>query len=188
MRILVVDADAGKSAKVVDTLGARGHEVVTCFPNDDRMCVGARDSSQCPVESLGCDVTVVFRDPAAAPQLREMGAICASRRHVPLIDSASTGGDIVSAVEGFDTGSRPRLVDLVERRLADLPVVVRLGRVPTVSVRHVGDGLTMTIDLPPGISRDEEDSIVTWAARALRENDPYSLTADVVVHGRRRLA
>ena len=188
MRILLVEADAGRSATVVDELEARGHEVVTCFPDDDRACVGAHDSAKCPVESLGCDVTVVVRDPMASPQLREMGAICAGRRHVPLVDSATRGGDIVAIVEGYDTGSRPRLVEAVERRLADLPVVKRLGRVPTVSVRHAGDGLTLTIDLPPGLSRDEDDSIVTWAARALRESDPYSLTADVVVHGRRRHA
>ena len=44
----------------------------------------------------------------------------------------------------------------------------------------------MTLDLPQGLTRPEEESVVTWAVRALRESDPHTLTADIVVHGRNR--
>jgi hypothetical protein len=42
----------------------------------------------------------------------------------------------------------------------------------------------MNITLPPGATPAEEESIVTWAVRCLREQDPYALTADVSVDGR----
>jgi hypothetical protein len=55
---------------------------------------------------------------------------------------------------------------------------------PTIAVRHQGSQLLLNITLPPGASSVEEESIVTWAVRCLREQDPYSLTADVSVQGR----
>jgi hypothetical protein len=84
----------------------------------------------------------------------------------------------------FDTGARPGLVTAIEARLATLPAVLRLGQLPTIAVRHVGARLLMNITLPPGATPAEEESIVTWAVRCLREQDPHALTADVSVEGR----
>ena len=39
-------------------------------------------------------------------------------------------------------------------------------------------------DFGPCASAVEEESIVTWAVRCLREQDPHSSTADVSVQGR----
>ena len=175
MRILLVDGDKSEGVVLAGQLSERGHDVVRCFPLEGHaLCVGASDSSKCPVESLGCDVALVVRDAEVEPGLREMGAICAIRRHIPIIE----------AVEDFDTGARPGLVTAIEARLATLPAVIRLGQLPTIAVRHVGSRLLMNITLPPGATPAEEESIVTWAVRCLREQDPYALTADVSVDGR----
>jgi hypothetical protein len=125
-----------------------------------------------------------------------MGAVCAIRRHIPVIEacaeskspfarwSTPSGTAVVEAVEEFDTGARPGLVTAIETRLATLPAVIRLGKMPTIAVRHQGSQVLLNITLPPGASSIEEESIVTWAVRCLREQDPYSLTADVSVQGR----
>lgn len=197
MRILLVDGDESEGIVLAGQLGERGHEVVRCFPLEGQaLCVGASDSSQCPVESLGCDVALLVRDAESEPGLREMGAVCAIRRHIPVIEafaeskspfaswSTPAGTAVVEAVEEFDTGARPGLVTAIEARLATLPAVIRLGKMPTIAVRHQGSQLLLNITLPPGASAIEEESIVTWAVRCLREQDPHSLTADVSIHGR----
>ena len=195
MRILLVDGDRSEASVLAGQLGERGHEVVRCFPDGDgSLCVGVDHPESCPVESLGCDVALVVREASARPALREMGAICAVRRHIPLIEacansdspfsgwSTPTGTAIVEAVEDFDSGFRPSLVAAVESKLAGLPAVERLGRVPTVAVRRKDSALQLSITLPAEASRTDEESIVTWAVRALREADPHSLSADVTIH------
>lgn len=197
MRILLVDGDRSEGAVLAGQLGERGHDVVRCFPPEGHsVCVGAADPAQCPVESLGCDVALVVRDPGTDPGLREMGAVCAIRRHIPLVEacpdgdspfaewSTPTGTAVVEAVEDFDSGVRPGLVAAVEERLASLPAVIRLGRMPTVAIRRQGTRLLMSLTLPPDASRADEETIITWAVRALRELDPHALTADVTTQRR----
>jgi hypothetical protein len=195
MKILMIDSDRREGSVLAEQFRARGHEVVRCFPHpSDGVCVGVHSSHQCPVESLGCDVALVVRDVDRPPHLQEMGAVCAVRRHIPLIEAyghgdgpfadwaTPTGTAVIEAVEEHDSGLRPRLVEAVERALADLPAVARLGRLPTVAVRKQGDRLGVTIDLPAGVKPADEDAIVTWAVRAVREHDPHTSTADAVVH------
>ena len=43
---------------------------------------------------------------------------------------------------------------------------------------------TVNRDFGPCAGAVEEESIVTWAVRCLREQDPHSSTADVSVQGR----
>ena len=197
MRILLVDGDQSEGVVLAGQLGERGHEVVRCFPPEGHtLCIGASDSSKCPVESLGCDVALIVRDAETEPGLREMGAVCAIRRHIPVIEacaeakspfatwSTPAGTAVIEAVEVFDTGARPGLVSAIEARLATLPAVIRLGKIPTIAVRHKDSRLLLNITLPPGVTQAEEESIITWAVRCLREKDPYSSTADVSVQGR----
>ena len=197
MRILLVDGDRSEGVVLAGQLGERGHDVVRCFPPEGHsLCVGAKDASMCPVESLGCDIALVVRDAETELGLREMGAVCAIRRHIPVIEayaeskspfadwSTPAGTAVIEAVEDFDTGARPSLVTAIESRLATLPAVIRLGKLPTIAVRQKGSQLLLSITLPPGANAAEEESIVTWAVRCLRENDPHALTADVSVHGR----
>ena len=75
MRILLVDGDQSEGVVLAGQLGERGHEVVRCFPPEGHtLCIGASDSSKCPVESLGCDVALIVCDAETEPGLREMGA------------------------------------------------------------------------------------------------------------------
>lgn len=194
MRILLVDGDRSEASVLAGQLGERGHEVVRCFPEHGMgLCIGVEHPENCPVESLGCDVALVVREPSEDPTLREMGAICAVRRHIPLVEarpdpespysawSTPTGTAVVEAVEDFDSGFRPGLVAAVERKLAAVPAVRRMGHIPTVAVRRIGSAVHLSLTLPAEASRTDEESIVTWAVRALREADPHSATADVTI-------
>lgn len=197
MKILLVDSDRCEGAVLAGEFQQRGHDVVRCFPEAEAsVCVGAREPERCPVDSLGCDVAVLVREPSSSPRLSDMGAVCAIRRHIPVVEAygqasspfsqwaTPTGTAVVEAVEEFDAGLRPRLVQAVEEALQSLPVVTRLGRVPRVAVRAHDGRVSLTIELPDEISPVEEDAIVTWAVRAIREQDPFSATTDVMVTGR----
>ena len=194
MRILLVDGEQVEAATLAGQLGARGHQIVRCFPETGSgLCAGVENPECCPVESLGCDVALVVRDSDRDATLREMGAICAVRRHIPLVEASpvpsspfagwatASGTNVVEAVEEFDSGSRPTLVAAVESKLAVLPAIERLGRIPTVAVRQLGASLHLSISLPPEATRADENSIVTWAVRGLREADPHARTADVTI-------
>lgn len=199
MKILLIDGDRCEGAVLADEFRTRGHEVTRCFSDPtDGVCVGVHSPHECPVESLGCDVALVVRDAEQPPQLQEMGAVCAVRRHIPLIEAyghavspfaewaTPTGTAVVEAVEEHDSGLRPRLVEAVEHALADLPLIRRLGRLPTVAVRRHDDRLTVTIDMPEGLSAADEDAIVNWAVRAVRAHDPHTASADAVIRRGRR--
>ena len=85
-------------------------------------------------------------------------------------------------MEDFDSGFRPSLVAAVESKLAGIPAVERLGKIPMVAVRRNGAALQLSITLPSEASRVDEESIMTWAVRALREADPHTSSADVTIH------
>ena len=118
---------------------------------------------------------------------------CAVCRHIPLNEACGhgdgafadratpTGTAVIEVVEEQDTSPRHRLVDAVDRALADLPLEVRSVRVPTAAVRNHGDRLGVSIDMPAGLSAADEDAIVTWAVRAVREHDLHTSTADAVI-------
>ncbi len=114
--VLVVEADRGVAAEAVRALEAAGHNVLRCrrpggaeFP-----CFGVVDPRGCPFERAAIAVALTMRrHPRPKPTLREIGAICALRRRIPLVVAGRVafnpfeeyacevvdGEDVVSACE-----------------------------------------------------------------------------------------
>ena len=92
MRVLVV----GTMPRVVDetarTLGAAGHSVVRCHEGAHAFpCVGLEPGRACPIDEGPVDVVVAARDRAwPRPSPFEDGAVCALRRHVPMVVTGPT--------------------------------------------------------------------------------------------------
>lgn len=194
MRVLLVDGDHVEGDVVAGQLTERGHEVVRCFgPDDTHLCRGVALHEECPVEGQGVDVAVLVREQGREPLLREMGAVCALRHRIPVVEAYAhgdppfdgwatpTGSAVVEAVEEVATDELRGHESAVETVLVNVPAVVRLGHLPLVQVeRHVGR-LLLTITVPEDMSSDDTNSIVTWGVRALRDYDPYASVIDVVI-------
>jgi hypothetical protein len=175
-------------------LTERGHEVVRCFgPDDTHLCRGVALHEECPVDSQSVDVAVLVREPGREPLLREMGAVCAIRHRIPVVEAHShgeppfdgwatpTGSGVVEAVEEVVADELRGHELAVETVLVTVPAVVRLGHLPAVRVERQVSRLLLTITVPEGMTSDDTNSIVTWGVRALRDYDPYASVIDVVV-------
>ena len=195
MRVLLVDGDHKEGDLVAAQLAERGHDVVRCFDETDKhLCRGVHDLDACPLEGDGVDVTVLIRDQNRPPQLREMGAVCSIRHRVPVVEAyahdeapfvgyVTQGGTaVVEAVEEAGVPDRPGHEAAIEARLATVPAVARLGKMPGVDVTKDLKRLVVTLDLPTEVSKADVQSVVTWAVQAVRDYDPYTPVVDVVVH------
>lgn len=168
--------------------------MVRCFGADDtHLCRGAALREECPVDSGAVDVALLVRSADHTPLLREMGAVCALRRRLPVVEAhdraeppfsgwvTTSGDDVAEAVETAAAGDLRGHKAAVEAGLVDVPAVVSAGAVPGVTVRREVDRLLMTLTVPAAMSEADRTSVTTWAVRALRDYDPYALVCDVVV-------
>lgn len=88
MRVLVVGTLPGSIERAANELSAAGHEVVRCHAEDDPPfpCFALQDGQRCPLEGDPVDVVLAARNrPWPRPTRLEDGALCAIRRHVPLV-------------------------------------------------------------------------------------------------------
>lgn len=196
MRILVTETHAEAAMPAVRQLTAAGHEVVRCrddaapaFPCEG-LAVGA-----CPVEA-GVDVALTVRvGPPPQPTPREDGAVCALRRHVPLVVSAPEApnpfadwatvcidgtGDVVAACEAAAVADVSSLSEValaeVRRALALRGYDVDAARVSTVrSARAVKVDVTM----PEAVDAAEADAIAVAVADVVRSVEPTIAVIDV---------
>jgi hypothetical protein len=107
MRILLVDGDRSEASVLAGQLGERGHE--GCFPDEgNSLGVGVDDPENRPVKSLGCGVTLAVREPSEQLSLREMGAMCAVRRHIRLVEACPNSD---SSFSGWSTPTDSAVVD-----------------------------------------------------------------------------
>lgn len=194
MRVLLVDGDHREGDVVAAQLSERGHDVVRCFgPDDTHLCRGVALRQECPVDSGAVDVALLVRSEEGTPQLREMGAVCALRHRLPVVEARDrgeppfsgwvtpTGAGVVEAVEAVVADDLHGHVAAVEAVLVDVPAVVRSGAVPGVRVRHDAGRLLLTLTVPADMDEADRTSVMTWAVRGLRDYDPYQSVCDVVL-------
>ena len=88
MRVLVIEDSAGASTDVILDLMAVGHEVRRCQPliGEVSPCVGFTGfAPECPL-STPVDVVVQIHDGVRDLTARELGAVCAERIGIPIIN------------------------------------------------------------------------------------------------------
>ncbi|MEX2255647.1 MAG: hypothetical protein WEC34_09425 [Acidimicrobiia bacterium] len=198
MRVLVVGTLPDAVERVDRELRAAGHEIVRCHDAAESAfpCAALRDARACPLEGPPVDVAVTVRDqPWHQPSPFEDGAVCALRRHIPLVT-------VDAAVNPFGAWSRRDVTgeaDLaaVCEEVADAPlphhgavatdimveVIERAGLDPAgaSAVVHRRRGvLKVTIDLPDAAA-PQRGNIGSRIITALRELDPRAPGIDVGV-------
>jgi hypothetical protein len=196
MRVLMIESSQGLGGQVADRLEARGHEVVTCFETTASVpCRGVDDAAACPLEGQGVDAAVVVRDPTLArPSLHEMGAVCALRHRVPLVEADSAGDspyagyarradwDLTRSVEEAAKAQREEHAAAVHRTIMGLPAFAAVAPDDVgVTVERDMGRVRVALQLPADLPSAAIDSAITWATRSARQYDPFSQVLDVAL-------
>lgn len=199
MKILLVEGAPGAGASAESELAEAGHVVVGCEPADRwAPCRGLDVVGDCPLDDGDVDVAVVARvGDDIVPS--ERGALCASRRRVPVVLTGNprhavsfgpgthlAGSDLLATCEEA-AGSGLAHAAAIRRDLLIHGVLTPDdvdGSHPPVSfaVRREPRRLRLTVVVPA--SHPREPGIVKAAAEALRRFDQWSPVIDVVVDHR----
>lgn len=196
MRVLVTETQPEAASPVARQLVAAGHEVVRCreegapaFP-----CAGLQPEG-CPVEA-GIDVALTVRTgPPAQPTAREDGAVCALRRHVPLVVAGPPGPnpfegwattvchderEVVAACEQAASADVAALSSVAlgeaRRSLAERGHDVDDVKVSTTRSAHQ---LKIDVAMPDAVSDREADAVAVAVADVVRAVEPTIAVIDV---------
>ncbi|HSJ90610.1 MAG TPA: hypothetical protein VK917_00995 [Ilumatobacter sp.] len=196
MKVLLVEGAPGAGAGAESELVAAGHTVVGCDAADPRApCRGLDAVADCPLDVGDVDVAVVARagDDLTAS---ERGALCASRRRVPVVLSGDprhavsfgpgthlAGTDLLATCQEA-AGSGLAHAAAIRRDLLLHGVVTPEdvdGASPPISfvVRREPRRLRLTITMPDDEPR--RPGITKAAQEALRRFDQWASVIDVVV-------
>jgi hypothetical protein len=195
MRILVTETHAEAALPATRQLVEAGHEVVRCRADDGPAfpCAGLEPGG-CPVEG-GIDVALTVRSgPPTQPTAREDGAVCALRRHVPLVVAGPAGPnpfegwstvavderDLVAACEEAAASDIARLSDAA-RAEARRFLAKRGHDVDGVEAhtRRSAHELKVELTLPDTLSGPESDAVAVSVADAVRALEPTIPVIDV---------
>jgi hypothetical protein len=196
MRVLLVEGAPGAGASAESELVGAGHTVVGCDAADPwAPCRGLDVVGDCPLDDGDIDVAVVARA-GTDMEPSERGALCASRRRVPVVLTGNpkhavsfgpgthlAGTDLLATVR--DAASSGLAHAAAIRRDLLIHDVLRPedvdGANPPISfsVRREPNRLRLTVTMPQGEPR--EPGITKAAAEALRRFDQWTPVIDVVV-------
>lgn len=193
MRVLLVESCPGTSDEVRAQLTEGGHEIVECFDDHSPLCVGIDDGRRCPL-GQPVDVAISVRVPGdGAAKLHEMGAVCAMRHRVPLVeyqgDEASpfhgraipAAGDVLGAIDGALGGDSAHAV-AATGALRKLPYLAGADASAVyATAQRQAQRLQLTVHLPHGVDPANVSHAVNSVVRAVRDFDPYVPVIDVSV-------
>lgn len=207
MRVLVVGTMPGVIAETADALDAAGHAVVRCHDGANAFpCAALEPGRTCPIEDGPIDVVVAARDRAwPRPSPFEDGAVCALRRHVPMVVTGPNtnlhpygpygarevprDGDVIATCE---EAAAAALEGHGEVAFDSARTVLELVGVDVSALRATvhhrlaehGGGLVvemelpeLPLDLPSGLRAN----LVAKVVGALRAYDPHAATIDASI-------
>lgn len=180
MRILLVASRPQDAQAVEASLLEHGHTVTSCADSNGGVCRGLVDHEACPLET-SVDVAVVARAEGVEPSLAEMGAVCAARHRIGVVqlDPSDVRTDtlyqLADAAEldvcsAYQAAVRARLVPALP---ADLDPVINVSR--------------RDLDVEVSLLLDRQVDQLTVAALAdraragVRGYDPHARVIDVSV-------
>lgn len=198
MRVLVVGTLPDGVQRAGRELRRAGHEVVGCHEGSEAAfpCAALVEGRACPLDGSPVDVAVTVRDqPWGHPSPYEEGAVCALRRHIPLVTvdavvdpfepwtrrSVTGHEDLSAACEEAANAPLPAHSQVATAVTRDVIERATLDPSGASAVVHRRRGvLKVTIDLPDSAARLRGD-IGSRVITALRELDPQSSGIDVGV-------
>jgi len=182
MRILLVATHPDDAMAVEQALTSVGHTIATCHDDHGGPCRGVDHLEECPLES-SVDLAVIARSPQSHHGLDEMGAVCAARHRVGVVE--------LDPSRAADT-SLYDLADAAEARLcseyeASVTATLRETSPMTplsVTVRRHDRDICVRLELDVRATPLEMTALADRARAGVRRHDRFARTIDVsVVHG-----
>lgn len=180
MKLLVLESEQGLARTVTSALTGAGHQVATCTDADsDSPCRNVDEPFGCPLDHP-IDVAVVVRPLGSADTLREMGAVCAERRRVPVVRVEPTNVDLEQTLRAAAAAGK-------DRTEAACAAAVRAALAPDevrVEVSRDHDRTSVRVDLSEQAADLAVWAVADRAREAVRRYDPFVKAIDISVLNR----
>lgn len=165
---------------VEQRLREEGHETVGCS-DQHGPCRGVDDADDCPLHG-DIDLTVVARAGHTRRDLHEMGAVCAERARIGVVevDPWDMGNlDVAQLAHDAELATVERYERRIGEQLAD---VLPAGVGCTVKVRRMRSNVHATVTLEgPLLSGHQQAAVADRARAAARRYDRGAASIDVAV-------
>jgi hypothetical protein len=193
MRVLLVESTPGNAEAVRAWLEESGHETATCFEPTAALagpgglgCRGVDHPEDCPLDRP-TDLAVLVRDfDGGARSLTEMGAVCALRHRVHLVELTEPDPHDLDATmlavvsEAHTDAPGGAYAEVVRAALAELDTLG--GADVGVRVTRSPDRVHVMLDVPTAVDDRVLPMTVDRASRAVRGHDPFVKVIDVGVN------
>jgi len=181
MKLLVLESEQGLAHNVTTALTGAGHQVATCTDaDDDRPCRSVDEPFGCPLDHP-IDLAVVVRPLGAGDSLREMGAVCAERRRVPVVRVEPTTVDLEPTLRAAAAAGK-------DRAEAACAAAVRAALAPDDARVEVGrehDRTWVRVELCEQGAGAAVWAVADRAREAVRRYDPFVKAIDISVRAER---
>jgi len=197
MRVLVMGTLPSETEVLETRLESAGHEIVRChepghapFP-----CAALQEGRMCPLEEKPVDVAVTAHGrPWPRPSPFEDGAVCAIRRHVPLVVAGSSvhpfgrwassevelDDDVVAACEAAARAPLPEHTEIASNAVREALLRSGVNGEPAGATVHHHRGRLRVVLEMPGVDRDVEARIAAMVVTALRTFDSVAGGIDLL--------
>jgi hypothetical protein len=182
MKILLVANHPDDAMAVEQALTSVGHTIATCHDDHGGPCRGVDHLEECPLES-SVDLAVIARSPETPRGLDEIGAVCAARHRVGVVEldprnaADSSLYDLADAAEARLCREYEASVATTLRETSPL---TPLG----VTVRRHDRDVRVRLELDVRVTPLEMTALADRARAGVRRYDRFARTIDVsVVHG-----
>jgi hypothetical protein len=195
MKVLVVESESGAATIASAQLERAGHEVLRCHEPGSRAfpCAGFA-AGGCPLEHEAIDVVLTVRARSSSqPAPLEDGAVCALRRHLPLVVAGrsgtnpfasfpvtTAGRDVVAACEEAATVPSADHEAVAQRALDESLAGHGIDDAEARAfVRRRAGRLTASLQFPAETPERTRAMASVRVVGALRQFDPYNGGIDV---------
>ena len=179
MKILLVANHPDDARSVESALTEAGHTITTCTDAQGGPCRGVSQLDSCPLES-SVDVAVVARSPHSHRGLEEMGAICAARHRVGVVEIDASCPDDQSIYDLSDAAERAICHDYERTVVATLREVMPDDFLDVQVRRHDRD-VHVWVTVAPSATSLEITAVADRARAGVRRHDHFAQVIDVSV-------
>jgi hypothetical protein len=179
MKILLVANHPDDARSVESALTEAGHSITTCNDDQGGPCRGVSQLDSCPLES-SVDVAVVARSPHSHRGLEEMGAICAARHRIGVVEIDASCPSDQSIYDLSDAAERAICHDY-ERTIMSTLREAMPDDFLEVEVRRHDRDVQVLVTVAPGATTHEITAVADRARAGVRRHDHFAQRIDVSV-------
>lgn len=179
VKILLVANHPDDAVAVDEALLGAGHSIATCNDTDGAPCRGVTELAECPLET-SIDVAVIARSPQTHRGIGEMGAVCAARHRVGVVELDPTV-PFETSLYDLAGDAEQRICHGYEATVTAALRTCEPARPFAVSVKRWDRDVRIRVELGFGATPLEVTALADRARGAVRNHDRFAQAIDVAV-------